>query len=181
MSCWPTTTEDSELKAQSQDEAQVESVQVDSPEKTHLRDWEILTPEAKTKQNIKEMPSKVKDIPTQVKERVMMIQPVLQGASGPLLEKLQVVLKRTAAMQGMLSEKYRAADVLEVALSTAMLFTGGRFPVSVACAQAFHIACWQSVKAAWKDLREAYFACSSQRDVELMSLADVKHIVYSMH
>lgn len=151
----------------------------ESPDKSQLRDWEILNG-SEAKHNMREMPSKVKDIPRQVKERVMMLQPTLQEASGPFFQKLDQVLKKTSSLQVAFAERYNAGDVFEAALAAALLFAGGRFPMSIACAQSFHMACWQSMKAAWKNLRESYTSCSHQRNVEEVSWADVQRTIYAV-
>lgn len=149
----------------------------DSPDKVQLRDWEILNAGPETKQSRRELPRKVKDIQRQVKERVMMLQPIIQGASRPLLRKLDQALQRT---RGIFSDRNSTTEVCEIAVAVAMVFTGGRFSMSIACAQAFRMACWESLKALWKDLRESYVACSRQRNVEGVTLADVLRTVSAM-
>merc|ERR1719453_2301015 len=42
------------------------------------------------------------------------------------------------------------------------------------------MACLQSLKALWKELRESYAACSRQRSVDEVSLSDVQRTIYAM-
>jgi len=151
-----------------------------SPGKSQLRDWEILNGGPETKMQ-------VKDIPRQMKEQVKKLRPSLEGAGAQVMEKfvdlgckekLEQCWKRASAVQGDFCEKYPTDEVLKAALAVALLFAGGRFSLTIACAQSFHMACWQKVKRACQDVQDSYISASGQKSLQDASLSsDIARVI----
>jgi len=166
----PTASGDGEALPQS--EQVISADDPATPEKPQLQDWEVLTgSEEKTKMQ-------VKDIPSQVKEQLVKLQPTFRKASTPILEKFEQIRKSAAAAQIDFVDKYPTDEVLKAGLAIALLFAGGRFPLTVACAQSFHMSCYQRAKISCQDVQDSYISVSGQRSLQDASLlADIKRII----
>jgi hypothetical protein len=141
-----------------------------TPEKTQLRDWEILTTEKESKNNFREM---LKTTPRQMKEQVMKLQPTFEEAKAKAGPALNGLVKRTMALQGRYSEQ--TDEALKVGFACAMLFAGGRFPMTVACTQSFQMVSWEKLQSSWRELRDTFTASSRQRNLKDVGLVDVRN------
>jgi len=114
-------------------------------------------------------------------DQVMKLQPKLQGASRPVLLKLEQCWKTAAAAQGEFLKRHPRDELLKVGLAVVLLFTGGRFPLTIASVQCFRMACWQRVKKAFQELQDSYFSACGQRNLQDPSLsADIMRVVKAM-
>jgi len=167
----PSTELDAAGSGESQLEQATKADEPLSPARSQLRDWEILN-------GCGEQKRQVKDIPRQVKEQLVKLQPTFEKASTPILEKLEQFRKTAAAAQVEFADKYPTDEVLKAALAVALLFAGSRFSFTVACAQSFHMTCWQRAKSSCQDLQDSYISVSGQRSLQDASLvADIKRII----
>lgn len=101
---------------------------------------------------------RVSELSKQVKQRMKQLEPHLEKLR-PLLKHLDALYKKALEAHKRYARDYHSDEVFKLGFAIALLFAGGRFSMTIACVQSFHMAGWQATVTAWKQLQLSYRTC----------------------